>query len=82
MTGPLNAPRPSRFIDLNNRVPDARWEQIEEQARASTEDNGWWIAGQDVVAEAEQVTAAEAARRERMRRWETSGRIRRGDPGE
>ena len=83
MTGPLNAPRPSRFTDLNNRVPDERWtDWAAEQSKASTEANGWWIAGQDVVAEAEKLAAAEADRQERLRRWETSGQIRRGDPGE
>ena len=83
MTGPLNAPRPSRFTDLNNRAPDERWAQwAVDRSRESTLESGLWIAGQDVVSEAEKLTAAEAERQERMRRWETSGQIRWGEPGE
>ena len=83
MTGPLNAPRPSRYTALNNRPPAKRWVQwAVDRSRESTLESGLLLAGQDVVAEAEQLTAAEAERLERMRRWETSGQFRRGEPGE
>jgi hypothetical protein len=84
VTGPQNNRYQRRFTDPASRLlpNDRNLARFDKATRDRITDMLLTLDGWAVVAEAERATKADAERQERMRGWESSGEIRRGDPGE
>lgn len=82
MTGPVNGRYVRRFVDWSDRPSNLAGHRFDEPTRVRVSEIAVWLDGQQLVAEAERAQRAEANRQDREHGWETSGQIRRGDPGE
>jgi hypothetical protein len=80
----MNGHYQRRFGDPNARFlsNERTLSRFDEPTRDRIKDLLVTLDSWDVVAEAERTAKAEGERRERMRRWETSGQIQGGDPGQ